>query len=80
MKEVENLILEELAKNYKWITRDRNGELSVFTRKPIKNIKDGVWEVSILTDGLQGSLFPLNHLFDFISWEEKEPRKIVEIV
>ena len=39
--DVEKLILKKTNKSYKWIARDKNGELCIYERKPFREVKEG---------------------------------------
>ena len=39
--DVEKLILKETDENYKWIARDKNGDLCIYERKPFREVKKG---------------------------------------
>ena len=39
--DVEKLILKETDETYKWIARDKNGELCIYERKPFREVKEG---------------------------------------
>ena len=39
--DVEKLILKKTNESYKWIARDKNGELCIYERKPFREVKEG---------------------------------------
>ena len=65
--EDEKAILRNLPAEYKWITRDKNGELYLYQGKPEKGVD--VW-MSKLD---HRSLGALSHLFLMVEWEDDEP-------
>ena len=73
LTEDEKAILKVLLnEKYKWIARDKNGCLYVYASKPEKVIT--IWEGSGLP------MFPFDHLFQFIEWEDEEPYSIEELL
>ena len=73
LTEDEKAILKVLLnEKYKWIARDKNGCLYVYASKPEKVIT--IWEGSGLP------MFPFDHLFQFIQWEDDEPYSIEELL
>lgn len=70
--EDEKVILRNLPKEYKWITRDKNGELFVFSPKPKRDSFYGVWCVDSCAQDFY-SLRVLKHLFQCIKWSDTEP-------
>lgn len=59
-----------------WIARDLCGNLWVFNRKPVKNIKDAVWEIQ---DIEQTDYFDIvdKRFFPEVKWEDEEPRELI---
>ena len=75
MLDVEREILKNIDKKYKWILRDEDGLLKVYSGKPCKQTCS--WFMS----GCEVSyLACFNHLFQFIKWEDKEPYEISELL
>ena len=70
----EKAILESIDKEYKWIARDSDGNLGVYTDKPSKNFYG--WGNHDYYKYFE--LF--NHLFQFIKFEDKEPYNIQELL
>ena len=68
----EKIILRNLPKKYKWIARDKNGLIFLFSKKPSKC--DYSWI------GYNDIAFPYYHLFQFIKWEDEEPYSIEELL
>ena len=70
----EKCILESIDKKYQWIARDRKCSLYVHESKPFKysTYWDSVKQYECF-------IF-FNHLFQFIKWEDEEPRNIQELL
>ena len=75
----EALILSYLLKKWKWMARDRSGELYIFTVKPKKDRygwffnEKGIERRSYWSDL---SAFPYRHLFKCVKWSDSEPTNI----
>ena len=67
-------ILRNIDKEYKWIAKDRDGDLWIYTNKPKKEY-DRYWKDCSSSKSL--SFEPLdifkNSLFTEIEWEDEEP-------
>lgn len=76
LTQTEIVLLEALPKYYKYISRDRTGELSASTSKPKK------YEIGWDTVGHDESseFLIYDHLFKFIKWEDEEPWNIAELI
>lgn len=75
--EDEKAILRSLPKEYRFITRDKSGELYIYGDKPKKGY-GGVWE-----NGIGNKVFHLmmfNHLFQMVRWEDDEPWKFEDLL
>ena len=68
----EKIILRNLPKKYKYIARDKNGLIFIYAKKPSKC--EYSW------GGCKYMLLPLEHLFQFIQWEDEEPYSIAELL
>ena len=68
----EKAIARNIDEEYKWIARDRDGELCIYKEKPRK--EGNYWYF----DGY-GRISYFNHLFSAIKWEDKEPTLISDI-
>jgi hypothetical protein len=60
--------------NYKYIARDKNGNISVYLDEPDKDILTEFWH------GKEYEITLFNNLFPFIKWEDKEPIRIKEVL
>ena len=75
LSEAERIILENIDKEYCYIARDRTGFLTVFLGKPRKG--SDIWE----SRGFKHCYINcFNHLFQFITWENKEAYDIEELL
>lgn len=70
---VEKIVLENFDKKYKWLVRERDGELLCFERKPTNYY---VWE----DNGGDCCELPFSKLFEFIKSEDDEPYNIQYIL
>ena len=68
----EKIILRNLPEKYKWIARDKNGLIFLYAKKPSKC--EYSW------GGCKYMLLPLEHLFQFIQWEDDEPYLIEKLL
>lgn len=65
----EKVILRNLPDEFKWIARDSDDYLAIFTTKPRKDCEYSVW----LGGGDVLCLKGFNHIFQSIKWEDDEP-------
>jgi hypothetical protein len=61
-------ILRNIDKEYKWIARDDDGKLCMYTEKPLK--RETVWTAT--KNAYITELYCFNHLFNSIQWEDEE--------
>ena len=73
LSEAERIILENIDKEYKWIARDKDGTIYICKEKPFKD--EDIWQNG---DGNITECF--NHLFQFITWEDKQAYNIAELL
>lgn len=71
----EIVILKNIDKEYKWIARDENGMLCVFSDEPYKNEELKEWFYRHYS-----SLCSLMHLFQFVKWEDEVPYEIDKLL
>lgn len=76
LTEDEKVILKNLPKRFKWITRDKDGNLFIYANKPIK--RESSWISETIFDWF--GMWVFNHLFQFIKWEDKEPYLIEDLL
>ena len=69
----EKVILKNMDKTFKWIARDSNNCIFVYSEKPIK--QKFFWY-----DTHCYNLRCFIHLFQFIKWEDEEPYNIEELL
>lgn len=70
----EKVILRNIKPDYKYIARDKDGDIYAYQIKPSKNNEtwvDGRFHINIRA---------FNHLFQFIKWEDEEPYSIEELL
>lgn len=60
--------------NYKYIARDKNGDISVYLDEPDKDLLTEIWH------GKEYEFTLFNGLFKFVKWEDKEPTSIQEVL
>ena len=72
LTEDEKVILKNIPYDYKWIARDLDGCLYIYSSKPEKGIT--TWANSGLP------MIPFYHLFQFIKWEDEEPYFIEDLL
>ena len=63
-------ILRNIDKEYKWITKDRSGEMWIYADKPKK--EDNVWNWTKPCSFISLNIIK-NSLFAEIKWEDEEP-------
>ncbi|NCD06414.1 MAG: hypothetical protein EOL97_09860 [Spirochaetia bacterium] len=71
----EQIILANLNTRYKYLTRDLNDELTLWTTKPNKNKQIGKW----IGNGDYYSFDIYKHIFKSICFEDDSPFKISEL-
>lgn len=69
----EKIILRNIDDEYKWIARDKDGELYFYKGKPTKRIV--IWNTNNYS---LGGIF--SHLFQFVTWEDDEPYCILDLL
>ena len=69
-------VLKNIDKKYKWIARDKSGNLCIFDEKPNKN--EEIWDNVIRSDFIELNCY--NSLFSSIQWEDEEPVYIDDYV
>ena len=82
MSEVEKLLIRVLPAKWKWIVRDKNGDLHLFENKPIKiTEKHDMWGNDPKGYCMPGiSDFPYKNYFKFIKWADEEPTRIEDLL
>lgn len=74
LTEDEKVILKNVDKQYTYIARDKSKNLYVYSEKPLK--QGGEW----ITQYGNCCELAFSHLFQFISWEDKEPYLIEDLL
>ena len=70
-REEYEVLKEAQGEGYKWIARNYNGALIIYTSKPMKN-------PNLYWDGFGKRMD--DRLFQFIQWEDEEPHNIAELI
>lgn len=78
LSEAERIILENIDKEYKWIARDEDDEIRVFNKKPEEDVDCRIWICG--TGEKNARLSAINHLFQFITWEDEQAYNIEELL
>lgn len=73
--EDEKIIAKYINKKYKWMAKDKLGNLFVFSQKPHKS-SSGIWVCESMK---WDDMFVLNEVFKSIAWEDAEPTLIKDI-
>lgn len=60
--------------NYKYIARDKNGDISLYLDEPDKDILTEIWH------GKEYEITLFNNLFPFIKWEDEESTSIKDVL
>ena len=61
-----------IDKQYKWIAKDNNGDVCIYTNKP--NKKRIYWSLDFVGVGCRAEIYGFDKsLFDQILWEDEEP-------
>ena len=78
--DLERMILEEIEDKYKYIARDKDGELYVYNQEPVKT--EGIWEIENYEVGFSsmGDLAIFSHLFPMIKHSGEEPTLISDLL
>lgn len=59
---------------YKYIARDKNGDISLYLDEPDKDLLTEIWH------GKEYAFTLFNSLFKFVKWEDLEPTSIQEVL
>ena len=74
----EKIILRNIESKHKYIARDHNGKLYVYSEKPEK--RECNWECNWMAPSYMGSLSAINHLFKMVKWKDEEPWLIEDLL
>ena len=74
----ERSLLGALPCEFKYIARDKSGDLFVFDDRPVKYVEYSEWVITGRFSN-SGELKVFNHLFQFIKWEDEEPYYIPDL-
>lgn len=73
LADVEISILKSINSKFKYITRDRNGELFIFEREPYKCPTEWAQRGAI-------DFEPFRHMFAMIKWKDEKPTLIADLL
>ena len=76
LSDFEYSLLEHFSKKYKYIARDENGDLNLYTKEPEKGSKEFF---DICDDGCYG-FYEFNDYFKMILWEDEQASLICDIL
>lgn len=62
-------IMRSISKDFKWMARDNNNSLYLYTIEPALNENETAW----VTNDFMYSLRIYEHLFQSIQWKDEEP-------
>ena len=80
ISEAERVILENVDKEYKYIARDKNGCLFLYSKEISKFTDEWCFDGDKGTDGIHKGFNLFNHLFKMIKWEDEEPTLISDLL
>ena len=80
LSEVEMVILENADKTYKYIARDKNGSLFLYSKEMSKFAVEWCFDVDKGIDGNHSNFSLFNHLFKMVKWEDEEPTLISDLL
>lgn len=73
--EDDKIVAKHINKKFKWVARDKSGDLYIYYNKPTKGFSSNEW----IMNGAWGYLFGFEDLFKSVTWEDKEPTLIRDI-
>lgn len=79
LSEAEKAVLKALPDKFKYIVRDRIGDLELYGSAPEKTPYNDWWHI-VGDDDEYACFDAYNHLFQFIKWEDEEPYKISDLL
>ena len=80
LSEVEMVILENADKTYKYIARDKNGSLFLYSKEMSKFADEWCFDGDKGIDGNHSNFSLFNHLFKMVKWEDEEPTLISDLL
>ena len=78
LSDCERSLLGALPCEFKYIARDKRGDLFVFDERPVKYDEYSEWVITGRFANA-GELKVFNHLFQFVKWEDEEPYYIPDL-
>ena len=79
LSDVEKVLMSNISSNLKYIARDFNGSLFVYGLKPTRDEDWRCWFMSE-SDRCYTDFSGYEHLFQFVTWENKEPVLIEDLL
>lgn len=76
----EAVILSFLPTKWKWITRNKNGDLFIFEKKPIRNRHLGDFWYTHSPGHNEGIIFPYSRMFKSVKWSDEGPTNIDKLL
>ena len=80
LSEVERVILENVDKEYKYIARDKNGCLFLYSKEISKFTDEWCFDGDKGTVGIHNGFNLFKHLFKMVKWEDEEPTLISDLL
>ena len=80
ISEVERVVLENVDKEYKYIARDKNGSLFLYSNEIFKFIDEWCFDGYIGIDEKHSNFGLFKHLFKMVKWEDDEPTLISDLL
>ena len=80
LSEVERVILKQVDKEYKYIARDKNGCLFLYSKEISKFTDEWCFDGDKGTVGIHNGFNLFKHLFKMVKWEDEEPTLISDLL
>ena len=80
ISEVERVVLENVDKEYKYIARDKNGSLFLYSNEIFKFTDEWCFDGDKNIDGNHSNFGLFKHLFKMVKWEDDEPTLISDLL
>ena len=80
ISEVERVVLENVDKEYKYIARDKNGSLFLYSNEIFKFTDEWCFDGYKGTDEKHSDFGLFKHLFKMVKWEDDEPTLISDLL
>ena len=80
ISEVERIVLENVDKEYKYIARDKNGSLYLYSNEIFKFTDEWYFDGYKGTDEKHSNFGLFKHLFKMVKWEDEKPTLIADLL